>query len=215
MTRAKPRLNGENNTIFVDGFPPRLYIDLQEFADKQGLAHDFIKPAVGAAWFAKADRLSEEFRSTNKELKAEYASLLKTLSDAERKLRTMSHDFSRLHGKEANSRDCAQKLRQVIVHLVKAKHVIDALPRNKRLPQKNRERAIEFAYRLLPILHAHGISTAATASSDYKTDSAIVKILVLIGGNVGLVLAPTTWRDIVAEAKRADIYLGALAISGP
>ena len=80
---------------------------------------------------------------------------------------------------------------------------MNSAPDRKKVTTKTNEIAVEMSVRVLRALKDYGIDPAATANSDLDTASAAVKILRAIGDDINLRLSPTTWRDVVAKAKKS------------
>lgn len=103
--------------------------------------------------------------------------------------------------------------------VIKAEQSVQmTVPDKKKLTGAIHSIAIEMAIRVLRVLNQYGIAASATAGKylrvgdDYPRSaidhgesiyvSSAVKILTLIGENIGMDLSEVTWRNIIISAKR-------------
>lgn len=140
-------------------------------------------------------------RLTNEELRAERKDLLSMLNKADKRLSNLSHDFDIMLGVDADVLGCRDKIRELIPRVEATEATIAKLPRAKKLMDAQHDAAVEMAVRVLRVKN-HGLSTAATADADLGYFSDDVQILKIIGDEIGLRLAETTWKDTILEAKK-------------
>lgn len=140
-------------------------------------------------------------RLTNEELRAERKDLLSTLNKADKRLSKLSHDFDIMLGVDADVLGCRDKIRELIPRVEATEATIAKLPRAKKLRDAQHDAAVEMAVRVLRVKN-HGLSTAATADADLVYFSDDVQILKIIGDEIGLRLAETTWKNTILEAKK-------------
>lgn len=142
-------------------------------------------------------------RLTNEELRAERQDLLNTLNKADKCLSTLSHDLDIMLGVDADVLGCRDKIRELVPRIEAAEAAISRLPRARKLSDAQHQAAVEMAIRVLRILKDYNISTAATADVNFGYISDAVRILKIIGDELGLVLEPLTWRGIIIKAKQS------------
>lgn len=140
-------------------------------------------------------------RLTNEELRAEKDHALATLKKADQCLSNLSHDLNIMLGVAADVLGCRDKIREIMPRLEAAGVAIDRLPKAKKPRDAQHAAAVEMAIRVLRVLKAYGVSTAATAGADSGRTSDAVQILKIIGDEIGLPLAETTWKNIIIKAK--------------
>ena len=147
--------------------------------------------------------LSLRRRLTKAELRAERDDLLRTLNKAVSSLGTVSHDLDILFGINADVLGTRDKLKALIPFITDSGSRIAGLPRAKKLMDANHDAAVEMAIRALRVLKGHGGTTTATANRDLEYVSDAIKILKIVGDELGLKLDETTWKKVMAEAKTA------------
>lgn len=156
---------------------------------------------LSEAWGAVSMMLWLRRRLTNEELRAERKDLLSTLNKADKCLSKLSHDLDNMLGVDADVLGCRDKIRELIPRVEATEATIAKLPRAKKLRDAQHDAAVEMAVRVLRVKN-HGLSTAATADAGLGYFSDDVQILKIIGDEIGLRLAETTWKDIILEAKK-------------
>lgn len=104
-------------------------------------------------------------------------------------------------GADADVFGCRDTIRELIPHVEAVEAAITKLPRAKKLKDVEHDAAVEIAVRVLRELKQLGVSTAATADPALGYISAAVQILKIIGDEIGLKLAETTWKAIIIKAK--------------
>lgn len=142
-------------------------------------------------------------RLTNEELRAERKDLLSTLNKADKCLSNLSHDLDIMLGVDADVLGCRDKIRELVPRIEAAEAAISRLPRARKLSDAQHQAAVEMAIRVLRILKSYGISPAATADADLGYFSDAVRILKIIGDELGLALAESTWKDAIIKAKQS------------
>lgn len=140
-------------------------------------------------------------RLTNAELQAERKDLLRTLNKADKCLSNLSHDLDIMLGVDADVRGCRDKVRELIPRVKATEDAIAKLPKAKKLRDAQHDAAVEMAIRVLRELKKCGVSTAATADTDLGYISDAVKILKILGDEIGLTLAETTWKNVIIKVK--------------
>lgn len=133
-----------------------------------------------------------------------HSSLLKRLRDIERDLRKLPPDLDRLLGGDADPVGCAEKINELVGSFERAAGHIDSLSSGKigkRPVELDHATAMEMSIRVLQVLKRHGIAPAATDDGNGGSASDAVRILKLIGDDIGLRRSERTWRYIVSNAK--------------
>lgn len=212
MARAKPRYTGkpypgEAIKEFSDGLKKELrgfYPDQKSVEDEVWghPADEFVREILTAT-----DRVVSELHHmkedvTTEEIKSEHNDLLKSLMYSEEKLKTISLGLDRLMSIDADPRGCADRIKEMIDHLEAARFLIGKLPKSKRNEQKKSLLAEEMAIRVLEILEKYNINqTAWVNPKDKAKASKTIKILMLIGAEIGMKYDPQTWGKFIRKAK--------------
>ncbi len=182
-------------------------------------ADQFVAEILAEVGWAVSMLFHIQSDSKKGEVRVECADLLKSLKSlkrdrskfksAEHKLKNISLDLDRLLPVESDPVGCADRLEndpelveEMIAHIEATIPLIERLPKSPRPDQKQHWVAVEMAVRVLRVLKHYDLDPAEYASADYEgCESDVVKILCAIGVDIGLRFAPTTWRDIIGEAK--------------
>lgn len=164
-------------------------------------ADDFVNKLLAASnWAASMIHHMQE-DINNETLKAEYADLLKTLEDAEKKLRTISPALDRLISAAAEPENLADQIQEMIGYIVPVKPRVDNMPRAMRPEQKKIPFAKEMVVLVFEVLDEYGIKPIASEGADGDNNMAnAIKILAAIGREIGLSYDPQTWRRHIEEA---------------
>ena len=213
MPTTKAPYRGDGAGQLIQDFSEELRDELRSFyPDKAAVADRtfghpadaFVNSVLTAAYEHRARLFFLDFDSTRKELRAEQADLLKSLTSAEWKLRKLSRDFDRALGLGADPLGCADKIQDLIEAVNRAGELIGKLPPAKKRLGKQRELLLLLTIDVLRVLHQYDIRPSATADpeSDYGSLSPAVKVLKAIGDDIGMVRSLVTWRDIVIDAKK-------------
>jgi len=146
-------------------------------------------------------------RPTNEELKAEHQDILTTLKKTESSLQNMSDDLRVLF--DTNTGDtvryaCLDKIKALIQHIEPIKKKIPKLPRAMTQRKAEHQAALEMTARVSHILEDVGIPMSATADPDLERYSDAVKILKILGENLGLWHEETTWKDTINQSKKDE-----------
>lgn len=166
-------------------------------------ADDFVSRILMDARWAVSELKDLEAEITKPEIRREHEDLLKSLRELESKLRSLSLDYDRLLGIQADPLGLADKIASFTAIVAAANPAIDAFPSALRAVEKQRAVMLEMAIRVLMTLKEFGIPAAQTADADFGYQSKAVEILKAIGDEVGLVRSPLVWRDIIGDAKKA------------
>ena len=202
MPTAKARYKGDGAGKRIDDFSDSLRRKIKKhYPGEKAETDSFVAHILSEAWWAKAELHWRDFDCTKAEIRAEHADLLKQLTGLQGNLQKLSPDLDRLLGTDADPLGCADKLGELIGHVVRAGQQFDKLPKAKKLEEKQKVVAIELAVRVLRALKGYGIAPAATGDAYYGYTSDAVQILKAIGDDISLCRATTTWRDIIIEAK--------------
>jgi hypothetical protein len=180
-------------------FPPTATDPNSPFADP---ADTFVEVVLSEAHWAAAEMAQLSLRLRRDELQAEQRDILKALTSANDKLRSLSLEYRRLLDQSADPLGCADAIAALRACVDASAKTIDSLPRVQRTDEVQHEIAVGLAIRVLPVLRDNGISTAATRDKGFNYTSAAVRILKAIGDDMALVLDPLTWRDTIMEAKQ-------------
>ena len=163
----------------------------------------FVQAVLAEARFAIDELHWQKFDITKQELRAEQSDLLKVLTDANWKLRSLSPDFNRLLGVYADPLGCADRIIEMIRHVEGVLPLIKEMSIKPKPVDKQHHVAVEMAIRVLSVLKNYGIAPAATGDNYFGYTSDAVEILQAIGNDIGLSREALTWRDIIIEAKEA------------
>ena len=215
MTTDKAHYRGNGAGQIIDDFSQNLRDTLRNYypnLEEETVpvfghpADEFVNILLGKAWRAKKALHWLKFSSTKGEIRAEHADLLKTLEKAQKNLRTLSIDFDRLLGVDADPLGCADKIGELIQKVRAAEKTIECLPdkrKAKKPEQKKREIAVNLAIDIIRILQTYGLSTGATVD-EYGHTSNVVNILKSIGDDIELDREVTTWKKIVIDANERE-----------
>ncbi len=204
MPTAKARYKGDGAGDLIKDFSDSLRRRIKEYyPGEQAEADSFVAHILSEARWAKSELHWQGFDCTKAEIRAEHGDLLRQLTDAHNKLQNLSPDFDRLLGSDADPLGCADKIKELVVHVERARQRIDELPRARSPAEKQHAVALELAVRVLRALKDYGIAPAATGNAYYEYTSDAVQILKAIGDDISLCLSALTWRDIIVEAKAA------------
>lgn len=140
-------------------------------------------------------------RLTKEQLLAEQADLSKTLHRAVKNLEEVSHDLVIHFGIDADVLGTRDKINDLLRHVLASHERVSKLPPAKKDREARHAAAQEMAVRCLRIFKDHGGEISATVDKDLDYVSDAVKVLKIIGDELGLVLDETTWRRTVAKAK--------------
>jgi hypothetical protein len=142
-------------------------------------------------------------RRTNAELRAEHDDLLKALDKAANRLGMVSLDLEKLFCNDVDLLGTRDKINELIHQIQGSTAKIAKLRRATNLKDAQSAAAVEMAIRCLRILKRHGGKAAATADATFGYASGAVKMLKIIGDEIGLRLAEATWKRVIAQAKKA------------
>lgn len=224
MPRAKPRYDSDGSwktrnfsSEEWDALSARLRSNLRPFyPDKQAVED----PTFGHPADAWSNYLLSESdsavsmilwlrrRLTNEELRAEREDLLRTLTKAVQGLSTVSHDLDIMLGNDADVLGTRDKLKDLIARLEASDATIAGLPKAKTLREAQHDAAVEMAIRALRVVKGAGGTVAATADTYLGYVSDAVRVLKIIGDELGLYLDESTWKGVIIEAKKAAPDLG-------
>jgi hypothetical protein len=212
MPTAKALYKGDGAWKMVKDFSDTLKTKLRGYYPNQEAdtdpvwghpADDFVSRVLAEAQWAISELHWHQFVSTKQEIRAEQADLLKSLHDLHHKLRSLSPDFERLMAIDADPLGCADDIKELIRHVECVAPLIDKVPSAKKQDEKQHRVMVEMSIRVLRVLKDFGIEPAVTGDNYFGYTSDAVKILKVIGDDIGLVKAPLTWRDTISEAKQA------------
>jgi len=140
-------------------------------------------------------------RLTNEELRAEQQDLLATVKKTAERLGAVSHDLKRLFDYEVDLLGPQDKLKELIPHIEAIEANIAAQPKAQKSNEVNQAAALEMAIRALRVLKEAGGSIAATVDKDLGYISDAVRILKIVGDELGLALDETVWKKVIIKAK--------------
>jgi hypothetical protein len=212
MPTAKARYLGEGAGEQGFDFSEQLKVKLRKFSPDIGAVPDpyfghpadvFVEAILGEAWEAKSVLIAQRYDVTRAEGRAELEDLLKILLTSVHKLRNLSPSVGRLLSMSADPLGCADQIEIFAQHASASYEDVERVSKAKKPSEKQSAIATEMAIRVLRILQDYGIPASATRQESVKPASKAVKILKLIGDDLGLVRDELTWRDIVIKAKRA------------
>jgi hypothetical protein len=213
MARAKPRYTGKPHPgVKMEEFSDDLKKALKDFYPNPEAVEDevwghpsdrFVREILVATdWTASELHFMQDDVTTG-EIHLEFADLLNSLKDSEKKLQTISPDLDRLISIDADPRGCSENIREIIAHLDDARHLIEKLPKSKRPEQKKNPLAKEMIMQVIEVLNNYGISATAWVDEKDKTKpSATIQILKMIGDEIGLSYDVRTWQRFIGEVKK-------------
>jgi len=211
MTTAKARYVGGGDEEPIPDFSEKLKNSLRAFYPNPQAEVDpvwghpavaFVEALLGAAWEAKSALYWQRLEITKAELVAENADLLKVLQACAYKLQNLSPDHARILAVNADPRGCADTISLMIQAVAAATPAIEQLKKARKPIEKQYGVAVELSFLVLRVLQQYGIRSGANGDCYFEYASDAVKILKLIGDDLGLVRDNLTWRDLIIEAKR-------------
>ena len=221
MPSGKARFNrpptriGENIEIIDCG--PSIRLALQSFsprheaeqgAQAQYSKREFIERVIVAADWAVYAIRDARLSLTKQDLQAERDNVLITLETTRDKLRSLSPDFDRLLGIDADPLGCADSLHALILKVIDSNYKIAKHPNKLKAIESKHAISIELAMRVLPIAKEYGIIISASGSANYPgSESEAVKLLKVVGDAIDLKLEVLTWRNVIAKVKRQNLNL--------
>lgn len=140
-------------------------------------------------------------RLTNEELRAEQKDLLDKLKRTAERLATVSQDLNSLFDTDADLMGTRDKIDALIPHVEACNAKIASLPKAQTPKEANHAAAVEMAIRTMRVFKEAGGTVAATANTYSVYISDAVRILKIIGDELGLVLDETTWKRVVIKAR--------------
>jgi hypothetical protein len=142
---------------------------------------------------------------TKQDIQAECDSVSATLQQARDKLLGLSPDFDNLLGVNADPIGCADALSDMLQRVEDASRLIALLPSKPKPNKTQHVIAVEMATRVLSVAKANGMKISGSGGTHYGgTSSEAAKLLKKIGDEVGLSMAPLTWRNIISEVKKGN-----------
>jgi len=211
MTTAKAKYVGGGDEEPLPDFSDKLKNGLRAFYPNPEAEIDpewghpadtFVEAVLGAAWWAKSARYWQRSEISKAEVRAEHADLLKVLRASEYKLRNLSPDHSRVFSVNADPVGWADAISLMIQSMATTAPAIEKLKKARKPIEKQHDVAVELSVLVLRVLQQYGIRPAATGDCYFEYTSHAVKILKLIGDDLGLVRDELTWRDLIIKAKR-------------
>jgi hypothetical protein len=212
MPTAKARYLGDGSGELLSDFSHQLKEELRSFYQGKNANPDlgewvepadaFVEEILSEAWWAKSALHVQEYEITKAEVRAEHVDLLKSLRAIEYKLRNLSPDLDRLLGIDADPLGCADQIALMAQHVITASADVARLSKAKKPVEKQHDIAVELAIRVLRVLQVYGIPAAATGDAYFAYTSNAVKILKLIGDDLGIKRDQLTWRDTIIKAKQ-------------
>lgn len=155
------------------------------------------------AYGAVSAMLSLRRRLSNEELRAERQDLLNVLNRAVDRLGTVSRDLDVLFGIDADVLGTRDKLQELLPFIEAAESRIADLPRAMNKKDAESAAALEMAIRCLRTFQGEGGKISGTVHMDMDYISTAVKMLKILGDELGLELNETTWKAVIARARKA------------
>ena len=149
-------------------------------------------------------------RLTNAELHAEKLDLLTTLRRSAKSLGAISHDFEILLGINADTQGTRDQLLVLIEQIETGTSKIANLPIAIKVKDARNAAALEMAIQCLRIFKRHGGKISSTADMDLGYVSNAIKVLKVLGDELGLPLSQPTWKRVISKAKKQAKDLQAL-----
>lgn len=210
MTTAKAKYIGEGDEEPIPNFSENLKQSLRKFYPDKNAEVDslwghpadaFVEAVLSEAWWAKSTLHWQRFGITKAEVRAEQTDLLKVLRECENKLRHLSPGFFRILGVDADPLGCADLISLMIESTTTAAQAVDRMSKTRKPIEKQHDVVVELSVLVLRVLKKYGIRPAATGDCYFGYTSVAVKVLKLIGDDLGLVRDELTWRDAIIKAK--------------
>ena len=211
MTTAKAKYVGGGDEELIPDFSEKLKNSLRAFYPNPQAEVDpiwghpavaFVEELLGAAWEAKSALYWQRLEITKAELVAEKADVLKVLRASAYKLRNLSPEHARILAVNADPLGWADAISLMIQAVEATTPAIEKLKKAKKPVEKQYGVAVELSVLVLRVLQQYGIRPAATGDCYFEYKSDAVRILKLIGDDLGLVRGNLTWRDLIIEARR-------------
>ncbi|CAE6747646.1 hypothetical protein [Paraburkholderia domus] len=198
-TRAFSESLKQNLRIF---YPQQNAVDCPVFGHP---ADAFANEVLAQAHRSVSELMFHELDLTKAEILAEYTDLLNLLTKANRKLRSLSVDLSKLFEIDTDPLEVADKISRLIDHVKRAEPTINGLPTKPKTSEIQHEVAVEMAINVLRVANKYGIKVVATYDANFGYTSDAVKILKAIGDDIGFRFSEVTWKNIVIQAKKNAI----------
>jgi hypothetical protein len=180
-------------------YPDKNAKECEEFGHP---ADAWVNYSICEAWNAISINRGMVLRLTNEQLTVEQHDILTTLNKAARVLSNVSPDLDRLFGVDADLLGARDKILELIPFVESSKERIAKQPKALKRNEADQAAAVEVAVRVLRIFKGLGGRISATADTDTDSVSDAVKILKIIGDELGLCFSASSWKKAVSKAQR-------------
>lgn len=160
----------------------------------------FVNEVLNASNWAASMIFNMQEDISAQELRVEYTDLLKALKTTEKKLRAISPDLDRLISADAEPQPLADQIQQMVDYLKAAKPLVDKMPRAKRPEQKKGPIAVDMTEKILSVIKGYDIQLTGEWMPGVRGKKMqIIKILKMVGDEIGLKLKQEAWRKLVQK----------------
>ncbi len=205
MASPKAKYSGEHDALrarpFGD-FSDSLRQTLRAFSPSPEAADRFVEAVLVEARWALGEMYWQTQEINRQEMRAEAADLGKVLADAEEKLRSLSSDFDRLLGVDADPLGTADNIAALRRQVEQGGAQIKKLPRSQTLLDRQHDVAVGMAVRVGSALLHFGVDVTGSGGAYFNDLSPAARVFKAIGDDIGLRYADTTWRDTASKAAR-------------
>jgi len=200
-----PNLSAEK----LDRIIARLSEELRPFFPNKSAVESEIYGNPADAWVASSVSEARSaivstfglgLRLTNQQLLVEQKEIFTLLKKVAHALESVSPDVDRLFGVKADVLGTRDKIMELLPHVEASQTRIKALPKALKRNEVERAAAVEVAVRVLRIFKDRGGRISATADADTDQVSDAVKILKIMGDELGLCFSMATWKKTVISA---------------
>lgn len=166
-------------------------------------ADDFVNAILSEVRFATDELDALSRRLVKQDLIAERDAVRSTLTSAHDKLRTLSPDFDALLGVDAAPLGLADRLDAFLRRIDTV--VIEEFAPVPNAKDVRSNIAHELAIRVLRVAKEYGMEKiSATADAVFGYTSDAVRLLVIIGNEIGINYVSGTWKNIIADILKED-----------
>jgi hypothetical protein len=180
---------------------PTLKVALEDFK----LGDEFVQYVLAVARDMLADIAYARMEHPKDDLQAEHAQTFSTLKAASEKLRNLSLGYVRLFPPGTDTAGLADSIDQLVSNEAAIATAIQNAVTMPRAVQSQQAIAIEMVVRVLGIAQEFGIKPTATYDPTFPNIiSDAVRLVKIVGDEIGIVRGEVTWRKIIIDAKRQE-----------
>lgn len=212
MSTAKPAFQGTDDRMPANWPKPlpeikktcrdALKAELKAAGTGRAKTNELIAQLVAEARNRQADVHYARQELGKEQLLVELKNILESAEKLADKLTKMSDELAILLPIEADPKEARDLIEALLLHLKAAYTRIEELPRKPKPNERLRSIAEELAINCLHLLQQYGITCTAYADDNGNASPAI-KILKIIGDEIGLVNELATWKVLIRnEVKK-------------